>query len=223
MKKSLVLPSLTAILLVALPPSLAGSSRVAVTAKVSTLGIGADVAFKVAPRVNLRVTGQAFDYDRSDTIDDVNYDIELGLRSFGAQVDLHPFGSSFHVSAGLLANGNAIDTVANLDPAATYEIGDGIFTGAQLGDLRGAADFDSAAPYLGVGWGNPFARQRRLGFAFGLGVIRQGVPDVSLSAANPLGDPTLDQALIDEARAVEDELESLQYFPVVSAGLSIRL
>ena len=223
MKKSPILLFLAAIPLIAFPPSLAGSSRVAVTAKASTLGLGADVAFKVAPKVALRLTGQTFSYDRSDTIDDVNYDIDLGLQSFGALVDVHPFGGSFHVSAGLLANGNEADTVANLEPGEMYEIGDEIFTGAELGDLTGTADFDSTAPYVGVGWGNPFGRERRLGFAFGLGVIRQGVPDVSLAAENPLGDPTLDQALLDEALAVEDDLESLEYFPVISAGLSIRL
>jgi hypothetical protein len=223
MKKGLILLFLAAILLVAFPLSLAGASRVAITAKASTLGLGADVAFKVAPKVALRVSGQSFSYDRSDTIDDVNYDIDLGLQSFGAMADVHPFGGSFRVSAGLLANGNEADTVANLEPAEFYEIGDEVFTGAELGSLTGAADFDSTAPYLGVGWGNPFTRERRFGFAFDLGVIYQGVPDVSLAAENPLGDPTLDQALLDEALAVEDDLESLEYFPVVSAGLSIRL
>lgn len=223
MKKHMILPILVAILLVTIPQSLAGSSRVAVTAKASTLGLGADVAFKVAPKVNLRLTGQTFDYDRTDTIDDVRYDIDLSLQSFAGLVDLHPFGGSFHVSGGLFANGNEIDTVANLEPTELYEIGDDVFTGAELGDLTGAADFDSTAPYLGVGWGNPFTRERRLGFAFDLGVIYQGVPDVTLSAANPFGDPTLDQELINEAQAVEDEFESFDYFPVVSIGLSIRI
>jgi hypothetical protein len=223
MKKSFILPFLAAILLVTFPQSFAGSSRVAVTAKASTLGFGADVAFKAAPKVNLRLTGQTFDYDTTDTIDDVSYDIELGLESFGAMVDVHPFGGSFHVSGGLLANGNEVDTVANLEPGEFYEIGDEVFTGAELGSLTGAADFDSTAPYVGVGWGNPFTRERRFGFAFDLGVIYQGVPDVSLTAENPFGDPTLDDALLDEINEVEDEFESFEFFPVISVGLSIRI
>lgn len=223
MKKHLILPFLVAILLVTVPQSLAESSRVAVTAKASTLGLGADVAFKVAPKVSLRLTGQTLDYDRTDSIDDISYDIDLSLQSFGALVDVHPTGGSFRVSGGFLANGNEIDTVANLEPAEFYEIGDEVFTGAELGDLRGTADFDSAAPYLGVGWGNPFTRERRVGFALGLGVIYQGVPDVSLWAENPFGDPTLDQALLDEIDEVEEEFESFEFFPVVSIGLSIRI
>ncbi len=68
-------------------PSRAASSRVAVTAKASTLGLGADLSIHLASRVNLRVSGQKFDYDRSDVYDGVNYDVDVDLESFGAVVD----------------------------------------------------------------------------------------------------------------------------------------
>jgi len=204
-------------------PLQAASGRVAVTPKASTLGLGADVAFKVAPLVNLRVSGQQFDYERSDTLDDVPYDVELGLQSFGAAVDLHPFNGSFHVSAGLLANGNEVSSRANLVPTDTYEIGGTLYTGAQLGGVSGSVDFDSTAPYLGVGWGNPFAKERRLGFSFDLGLLRQGVPDISLNVENAALIPGLDQEIAQEEANLEREFEEFEYFPVVSLGLSIRL
>ena len=204
-------------------PSWAAGSRVAVTPKASTLGLGADVSVRLTPRVHLRLEGQGFDYERSEEVDDVPYDLELGLRSLGAIVDIHPRANSFHVSAGLLANGNEIDSAADLDPTQSYEIGGATFTGAELGGIDGSVDFDAAAPYLGIGWGNPFAREGRFGFSFALGVIRQGTPDVRLDATNPAADPLLDQELEAEAEEFEEDFEQLEYFPVVSVGLSIRL
>jgi hypothetical protein len=223
MKKNLYVILFVIVGVVVLAPLQAASGRVAVTPKASTLGLGADVSFKVAPLVNVRVSGQQFDYERSDTLDDIPYDIELGLQSFGAAVDVHPFNGSFHLSAGLLANGNEVSSEANLVPTDTYEIGGTLYTGAQLGGVSGSVDFDSTAPYLGVGWGNPFAKERRLGFSFGLGVIRQGVPDISLNVDNAALVPGLDQEIAQEEANLEQEFENFEYFPVVAVGLSIRL
>jgi hypothetical protein len=203
--------------------SFAASRNAAVTVKAGTLGLGADVTFKVAPLVHLRLTGQMLDYERSDSVDGVPYDFEAGLQSFGTLVDVHPFGGSFRVTGGLLSNGNEVDAVARLDPTDTYEIGDVTYTGAELGALRGNGDFASTAPFLAVGWGNPFDSESRFGFACDLGVMRQGSADVSLFAENPLGIPGVDQELLKEERELEDDLEDYEYYPVISVGLSIRL
>ena len=203
-------------------PSRAASSRVAVTAKASTLGLGADLSIHLASRINLRVSGQKFGYDRSATYDGVDYDVDVELESFGAVVDLHPFKGAFRLTAGLFANGNGASSVARLDPSTTYEIGGSTFTGAEIGDLSASMDFDSMVPYVGIGWGNPFAKDRRIGFAFGLGVIRQGSPELSLTASNPLLDPILDQEIATELQLIADDFEYLVYYPVVSTGLTFR-
>jgi hypothetical protein len=222
MRKFAVLACVMLALSAASVPCRAASSRVAFTAKATTLGIGADLSINLASRVSLRLSGQKFGYDRSDTYGDIDYDSGVDLETFGALVDLHPFKGAFRVTAGLFANGNGASSVARLDPSTTYEIGGSTFTGAEIGDLSASMEFDSTVPYVGIGWGNPFAKSRRLGFAFGLGVIRQGSPDLSLTASNPLLDPILDQEIENELQRVADDFEYLEYYPVVSSGLTIR-
>ena len=95
-------------------------------------------------------------------------------------------------------------------------------TGAEIGGLSASLDFDSTVPYVGIGWGNPFAKSRRISFAFGLGVFRQGSPDLALTASNPLLDPLLDQELEEELELIADDFEYLTYYPVVSTGLTFR-
>ena len=41
---------------------------------------------------------------------------------------------------------------------------------AELGKLRGEAEFNSIAPYVGIGFGNALSRQHRGGFTMDLGV-----------------------------------------------------
>ncbi len=223
MKKPAAIVITLAALAVATVPSEAGSRRVAVTAKAGTLGLGAELNLKLVPRVNARVIGQLFALDRDDTIGDVEYDVGVNLESFGALVDLHPFKGRFHLSAGVLSNGNEFETVARLTPAAVYTIGGTTFTGAELGDLRGIVEFDSMSPYFGIGWGNPFREGKgRVGFSIDLGVIDQGAPAVDLVASNPLGIPGLDQEVEAEELVLEDDLSNFEYYPVLSVGVSFR-
>lgn len=200
------------------------ASPVAVGAKVSTLGVGADLSLQLVPSLNARLGIQGFSYD-ADNIDTdrVNYDADLKLFSGLATIDWYPFLGGFRLSAGLLANGNEIDVIGRPTAGATFNINGTIFNAADVGSLTGNVDFNSVAPYLGIGWGNPFSPGGNWSFNLDLGVAFQGSPNVTLTANGPLAnDPVLRANLEAERRDLENEIEDFEYYPVVSLGITYR-
>lgn len=199
------------------------ASSVAAGAKVSTLGVGADLSMQVAPSLNARLGIQGFSYDTDGTESGVDYDVDLKLFSGLMTADWFPFQNGFRISAGLMANGNELDMDGRPRAGSTYEINGTSYNAAGVGSLHGNVDFNSVAPYLGIGWGNPFGPGGNWSFNCDLGVVFQGSPDVSLTADGPLAsDPTFQANLEAERRDLENELDKYKYYPLVSLGVTYR-
>ena len=77
-------------------------SRLEFGVKVGLLGIGFEAATPIARDLNLRGGGNFFDYSRSFSVDDINYDAKLNLRSAEASLDFFPWTKAFHISPGAL-------------------------------------------------------------------------------------------------------------------------
>lgn len=142
------------------------------------------------------------------------------------EVDYYPFKKSgFHLSAGLVFSDNSADGTATASEGETIEIGDSTFAADELGSVDADVSLTSdVAPYLGIGWGNPVAKNKNLGFWFNLGVMLGGSPEVSLtpnfgSAATPEIQAEINQALDREVENIEDELDFINVYPVLSLGL----
>jgi hypothetical protein len=57
------------------------------------------------------------------------------------------------------------------------------YTSAELGSVTGTVKVgNSAAPYVGFGWGNPTSPTHRVQFLFDVGAIYSGTPSVTLTA-----------------------------------------
>ena len=193
------------------------TGRFAVSGRGGTLGAGAEFTTKIATDINARVGLNALDFDFDDEeIDDVEYDLGIELSSFSALVDWHIFDDSFHITGGFISMNNEIDLDAT--PTKSVEIGDTIYTPAQIGTLSGCVDIDGLTPYLGIGWGNPFGGDRRWGFTLDLGVAFTDSPDVSLSATGAIAQADLEK----ERKDIEDDLDFIQIYPVLSLGLFYR-
>lgn len=65
---------------------------------------------------------------------------------------------------------------------STTTIGNTVYTSAQVGALNGKLDFDKVAPYVGIGWGNPFGKSSRWSISLDLGTMLQDSPNVELNA-----------------------------------------
>jgi hypothetical protein len=207
-----VLPALFACL-----AGCADSERFAVAGRTGTLGLGGELTAKVATDINARVGFNTLDLDFDDQeFDDIEYDAEVDFKSFSALADWYIFDGSFHITGGVIYMDNQI----NLDGRATesVEIGDTTYSPADVGTLRGQADVDGLAPYVGIGWGNPFRSSRRWGFTCDLGVAFTDSPDVSLSSTGTVSNADLAQ----ERQDIEDDLDFIRIYPVFSVGLYFR-
>ncbi len=188
----------------------------AVTAKLGTLGLGVEGTFGLTEHFNARLGLNKFDFDRSETIDDIKYDLDLEWQSISLLADWHPFGNSFRFTAGILSNGNELNGSSKSD---NLTIGDTTYPSV---GLDANLDFDSTAPYLGVGWGNALSAGKGWGFNVDLGVMFQGSGDVTLTptgAGAALVDPA-DVAA--EERKFEDDIRNYKYYPVFSFGVSYK-
>lgn len=187
-----------------------------------TPGIGVEAGWSFNDYLALRAGAQGFSYSYDGEESGIEYDSDLDLRSAALYLDWHPFGGSFHLSAGAFANGNEVNAQAVPGPGGTYEI-DGIeFTTAEVGNLAGTVDFDSVAPYLGLGWRGRGGEDGGLGFSVGVGVLFQGSPDVALSSTGGSlsGDPLLQDAIAAEEQELEDDVDQYEFYPVLSLGVT---
>lgn len=201
---------------------LADTGELAIGIGPGTLGIGADATVGISSRFNTRLGVNAFTFDLKTTQSDIGYDLDVRLLSFPILLDWHPFPrSGFRLSTGLVINKNRAGLHALSQ--AGYDIGGTRYTAAEVGRLSGRLDFDTFAPYFGLGWGNALGKSRRWTLFCDLGMVFQGQGDVSLKASGPAAaDPTFRSDLDRERRDLEDELNDYRYYPVISAGLSYK-
>jgi hypothetical protein len=189
--------------------------------KGGSTGLGLEATYRVAPMLNLRAGGAGFLYSGNFEQDGNDFSVDARLASASLLADFHPFRGSFRISAGGLLNFNQLKGKATGDldiDGTTY----------QNGVLNAEVDFNTLAPYVGLGWGNAF-RGGRLTFMTDIGVIYAGSPSLSLDASVPGLDANqtaqLETNLAEEKANLQSELDNLpwlQFYPVVTLGLSYR-
>jgi hypothetical protein len=193
-------------------------------AKVSTLGVGLEGIFGVTEQLHVRVGGNYLDYDPSKTINtsDVDYDPDISFRSATGTLDWYPLGGTFRLFAGLMYNKNDIDVTGKPAFSGSVRIGGIDFNVADIGELKGDIDFNTAVPYIGVGWGNALNSKGSIRLSLDLGVGYQGSPDVSLEASNDTlaNDPAFQSALSREEDDLNDKVDKYRYYPIIALGLS---
>jgi hypothetical protein len=199
------------------PPEAQG--QVALAARASSLGLGAELSFRAARNIGIRLGGNYLEFSRDATVEDIDYHLTPHFENGTAILDLHPFGGSFHLSGGLLLNYNEGEMVATLNHDLV--IGGTTYTPQEIGSLTGTVTFRKTAPYLGLG----FAGRSRIAFLFDLGVGFTGTPQVDLVVdTNLTGQAKAEfDANVEQERAeVQAEINKhrvLRYHPVVSLGI----
>jgi hypothetical protein len=188
----------------------AGSAQAAgIGVRAGTTGLGADVAWSIAPTLSARLGYSNLQWNHDVSTSNVSYEGKLKLSNFNTMLDFSPLGP-FRLTGGFIFNGNK------------YDVQSGDIGGA--GTLSGSVKSGkSAAPYLGIGYGN--VSGFGVNFYADLGIMFQGSPRASLTAncTNP-GSASCtalqDQAAAEQAR-LQDELKSFKYFPVLNIGLTV--
>lgn len=220
----LPLPLITAGLVLAGTAGAAEDGRFAAGVTAGTLGVGAEASYGLSPRFNLRGVVAGLDISEDlepDDGSDLDYDGDLELRNAAALVDFHPFAGGFRLSGGAVINGNEIRASAECNRAGGCRFGDSSMAVLAEGDsARASVEYDSVAPYLGLGWGNAPRRAGRWGFTADLGVMHLGDPDVSVSVSS--ANPQAQQEAENEERELEDDAEDFELYPVLMVGATYR-
>jgi hypothetical protein len=188
-----------------------GASQAAgVGVRAGTTGVGADVAWGLAPTVSARVGYSALKWGYDVNTSNASYDGDLTLSNLNGMIDFHPIGPIFRVTGGVIFNANKYEATGR--PSS----GPGSFN-ATVEPGR------SAAPYLGVGWGN--VAGAGVNFYADLGVMFMGSPKATLSAdCTGLTSPectTLQSQVAAEQTRLQDELKRFKAYPVLNIGLTI--
>jgi hypothetical protein len=82
----------------------------------------------------------------------------------------YPFGNGFNLQGGVFFNFNRLSVLCMVPTGGTVRIAHHTYTAAELGTVSGASKFNLVAPYLGIGFGQPF-RGGKFGFTASLGAF----------------------------------------------------
>lgn len=220
------------------------AGKSAISAELSSTGIGFDYIYGLSSNFHARasINGAkvSFDFegDNNNGVqgDELQYEGDLDLFTLGGMVDWYPAAGNFRVSLGLFYNDNNLNGSARCESeSGTCEFGDNedAFDRRQLGTVEADVEFNPVAPYIGIGYGNPLD-QAGWGFSGDVGVLFQGSPDVELRSrgdcnvvaagfTTPLEcTAQRDAALEEEEREIENDVESLQVYPVINIAVTYR-
>ena len=189
--------------------------------KAGTLGFGLEASWRPIPWFDIRAGANQYDYNDSGAQAGINYDATLALETYYATVNFRFPLSPFRMTVGAFSNGNEVQMVGL--PMGAYLIGDNPipYTSADVGTLRSTTSFDSVSPYVGAGF--DFNVVGRLGLALDFGVLWQGDPIVDITADGLLAsDPAFIAALESERLQLEDEVEDLKAYPVITLGFNFN-
>src|ERR1700720_4168425 len=169
-----------------------GRIPIGVGVKLSTLGIGGEVAIAVSHRSNVRFGFNAFSYGHHFVKDGVTYKGNLDLRSAQATYDLFLL-KGFHVSPGVLFyNGSKVSANASVPGGQTFTLSNTNYVSDPADPITGTGKLTvyKAAPMLLFGIGNLVPRSGHFSVSFEIGAAYQGPPRVTLNLSGSACDST---------------------------------
>ncbi|MDD4962603.1 MAG: hypothetical protein PHI11_01645 [Gallionella sp.] len=112
-----------------------------------------------------------------------------------------------------------VSTNNTVPTGGVYNLG-GVNYAAAGTALQGDMTFNSLSPYIGIGWGNPVAKDKGWGFVADLGLLYQGNPKASLTATG--GTAAFQVAVVAEQTQFQAALNAFTWHPVAMLGLSYQ-
>lgn len=206
------------LMMMAVSVSAANADGLAVTGKVGSLGLGLELTKGYSDSLSARLGFNAFNMSTNSTKGTVNYDANLQLQTLSALADWYPLRGGFRTTGGLYYNKNRLSL--NAIPAAGTNNFNINGTNYTLNSLQSEVTFNSVAPYLGIGWGNPTGQGKGWGLTSDLGVLFQGSPNVTLTQTG--GNAQAQAAVTQEQGRLQDSLKNFKLYPVATVGVSYQ-
>jgi len=207
--------------------------------KASLLGGGVEGAVRVTQRTNIRAGFNMFSYSRGFNKDGIAYNGRLSFKTVEAHYDIFPFGSSFHVSPGVLVYAGTPITAHGAVPGGqSFSLGGQQYYSDTASPVTGSGNikFNRAAPMATFGWGNLISRKETKHFSVPveLGVAFQGSPKAALSLAGNVcdvpggicrsiaSDPTVQTNVQSEQTKINNSMSFFKVYPIISVGLGYK-
>jgi hypothetical protein len=215
----------------------------AIVPEISTLGLGGHVVREITPKFNARVGVNTFGQDININETEYEYKGNLNLFNVSTLLDVQPFKKSgFKLSAGLIFGNNNIQGTADVSERVANELGEVKIQGQTIDirdlNIQDLASIDTdieinegLSPYLGIGGGNAVKAGKGLGFWWDLGVVFSGSPEAEVTSNFSTEIPAelrdevvaaADEALKDEEKDLNEALDIMGIYPVLSLGLSYQ-
>jgi hypothetical protein len=189
-----------------------GASQAAgIGVRAGTTGLGADLAWGIAPTVSARLGYSALKWGYDVNTSNASYNGDVKLSNLSGLLDFHPLGPAFRLTGGVIFNDNKYQA-----------------TGRPSSGIPGSFDATvksgrSAAPYLGIGWGN--VAGAGVNFYADLGLMFMGSPKATLNAdctGLSAGQcASLQSAAAAQQAELEDKLKHFKTYPVFNLGLTV--
>ncbi len=213
-------------------PELRPFRSLAVGFTASTLGAGIEFATPVAGRINLRSGFNFFAFNDPYSMDGVNYDARLHLKS--SQTTLDWFVGGFHISPGFLYVKNSMSAPVFVGPGQTFVLGTQTFLNSVDDPVTGSSSVvfpRTFAPLLLFGYGNLLPRSgEHLSLPIEVGVAYTGAAQINVAlngtacvtdgCVNFSQNAEAQKFLKQEINILNEDLKHYPVFPIVSVGLA---
>ena len=219
-----------------------GAGKVGVGFRISSLGLGAEVAAQVTHSSNIRGGFNFFSYSRGYDYNGIHYDGDLRWKSAEAHFDWFPFSHfahALHLSPGLIAyNDNRVNASASVPGGSTFTLNGVSYESDPAGPVMGTAklSFTKVAPTFLIGLGNLVPRNgKHFSVNLEAGVAFQGSPKIGLNLAGSACIPgtttcnnvatttTIQTNVQGEQTKISNDLSPFKYYPLVSLTIGYRL
>ncbi len=205
------------------------------------MGINLQVATNLNRFINLRATGNYFNYSLNNIkTNGFTVDGKLNFASAGAAVDFYPFPNhGFRLSPGaIFYNQNAAAATFTVAGGTSFSLNDTTYYASSTNPVlgTGALGLHTQNPAFTVttGWGNMIPRRGgHWSFPFEIGVGFTGSPTLNIALTSGqicdvngqncvavATDASVQQNLATQVAKYTNDLNPLKMFPIVSGGVA---
>ena len=199
------------------------SQNLGLIMKASTSGVGADLAYRISPKLLVKVGAESFNYEFITNVSSSDYNIDINSKiitgSYSFLADYQLF-NKLYVTGGILMNKFNTKVKGTLQGDLKY--GDIIVSKEKVGAIEWDVKPKSTiAPYLGLGIGNNINSKKKVNLSVELGGIFQGAPNFEIQSNGIFeSNSNVD---FNQAGSLEESFSKFQIYPVLKINLGIRL
>jgi hypothetical protein len=197
------------------------STHVGVALTGGLSGLGVDLGVNINSYLGVRATIADYSISHNGNYStSVDWDAKLRLFQAGLLLDGYPFAGGFHLTGGIVKDGNKVTLNAQPSSNGTYTFNGTTYPASQISAASASVDWSKSVPYLGLGWGN-LAGSAGLHFTTDLGVLITGSPSatISVSCASNQVCAQLSTNVAAEQTKLQNDVNKLTVWPVLRFGI----